>query len=433
MQFYSTNKQSRSVSFKQAIFQGLADDGGLFMPRSIPKLPLSFLRKIHTLTFYDIAFTVAREFLHDDIPYAALKQIIADAFTFDIPLVKLTENIFTLELFHGPTLAFKDFGSRFMAQILSYYMKQHAKTLTILVATSGDTGAAVASGFFAMPQVRVVLLYPQGKVTVGQEEMLAKWENNITAFEVKGSFDDCQKIVKRAFVDKDIKKKFLLTSANSINIARLLPQIFYYFWAYAKLKDTKKPLVFSIPSGNFGNLTTGIIAKRMGLPVKKFIAATNANNAFTKFLDTGVFTPQPSFKTLSNAMDVGNPSNFARIIDLYNNNLDALRRDVWSMSFSDRETKQVVQETYKKYRYVLDPHGAISYLGLKHYVKLHPNELCGVFLETAHPGKSKETIESILKIKMKVPDALKQFANKKKQSIILSNQYADFKKYLMDR
>ena len=432
MQFYSTNKQAPSVTFKKAAFSGLASDGGLYMPKSIPTLSSDFLKNMHTLSFQEIAFTIINEFLND-IPRETLKQIVTDAFNFDVPLVKLEENFIAIELFHGPTLAFKDFGSRFMARILSYYKKQFDKTLTILVATSGDTGAAVASGFYNIPAVEVVILYPKGKVTAGQEEMLAKWGKNITAFEVNGSFDDCQKIVKEAFTDKTLKKKFLLTSANSINIARLLPQISYYFWAFAQLKDAKKPLVFSIPSGNFGNLTAGIIAKRMGLPVAKFIAATNANNAFTKFLDTGIFHPQPSQKTISNAMDVGDPSNFARIIDLYDNNVATIRRDCWSMSFSDVETKKAIKEAYTKYRYILDPHGAVAYLGLQHYQKLHPNESCGVFLETAHPAKFKETVEDVLQIKMNVPDVLQQFATKKKHAISLSNTYTDFKQHLMDR
>lgn len=432
MKFYSTNHKAPDVSFKQAVLGGLAQDGGLLMPRIIPKLPPNFFKSIHRMTFQEVAFIICHTFLKDDIPSKELRKIIKEAFNFPTPLVKLNENLYLLELFHGPTLAFKDFGSRFMARLLSHYTKQQKKkTLTILVATSGDTGAAVASGFFNIPDIKVVILYPAGKVTKDQEEMLAKWGKNITAFEIKGNFDDCQKFVKKAFADEELKEKLFLTSANSINIARILPQIFYYFWAFAKL-DKKKSLVISVPSGNFGNFTAGIIAKKMGLPVKKLIAATNVNDVFTKFIRSGVFTAKQSKETISNAMDVGNPSNFTRIIDLYKNNYKALCKDIDSYSFSDKQTRESIKNVYAKYRYILDPHSAVGYLGLEEYRKNNPNDFCGIFLSTAHPAKFKEIIEDVLKIKMKIPKELKLFTRKKKQSILVSNKYSDFKKHLME-
>lgn len=433
MKFYSINHKSLDVSFKQALLDGVAQDGGLLMPRIIPKLPPDFFKKISKMTFQEIAFTISNLFLKEDIPSKELRRIIKEAFDYPVPLVKLNENLYLLELFHGPTLAFKDFGCRFMARLLPYYAKQlKKKTLTVLVATSGDTGAAVASGFFNIPGIKVVILYPAGKVTKDQEAMLTKWGNNIIAFEIKGNFDDCQNLTKKAFADNQLKKKLFLTSANSINIARLLPQIFYYFWAFAKLNKSKDPLIISVPSGNFGNFTAGIIAKKMGLPVKKFIAATNANDVFTKFIQSGVFTPKPSIPTISNAMDVGNPNNFARILDLYKNNYKTLCKDIDSYSFSDRETEGAIKYVHAKYGYILDPHSVIGYLGLQKYQKNNPDNFCGIFLATAHPAKFKEVMENILKIKMKIPKELRLLARKKKISILLANKYSDFRKCLMN-
>lgn len=427
MNYYSTKDKQHSVSFEQAIFSTLAKDDGLFMPNSIPQLPSGFLagKNLH-----DIAFAVAKAFLKNDIEENKLREIIKKSLDFPIPLKKLDKNLYVLELFHGPTLAFKDIGARFMANVFSYFLSKNKKAITILVATSGDTGAAVASAFFNIPGVKVVLLYPKGRVSRDQEELLTKWNGNIKTLEIDGSFDDCQAFVKQAFTDKNIQKKRLLTSANSINIARLLPQIFYYFFAYAQLPK-KNSVVFSIPSGNFGNLTAGLMAKRMGLPVTKFVAATNANDVFPKYLKSGVYNPKPSKETISNAMDVGNPNNFGRIMDLYENNLENLRHDVWSKSFSDQETKSAIKEVYRLYNYILDPHGAIAYQGLQVYSKIADEHFVGIFLETAHPAKFRETVGKALDVSLGVPKELKAFEGKKKRAIPLSNSYSAFKEFLL--
>lgn len=432
MKLFSTNKKADDkaplATFEKAVMQGLAEDGGLFMPTEIPQLPADFFTKISTLSFQEIAFEVAKTLLKNEIPEEELKKIIYESINFNAPLKEITENIYSLELFHGPTLAFKDFGARFMARIMSYFINKSDKKITIIVATSGDTGSAVASGVFNIKGIRVFLLYPSNKVSKIQEQQLTTMGGNIQALEIDGTFDDCQKLVKEAFVDEELKNIFAenndsLGSANSINIARLIPQSFYYFYAYAQLKN-KDHAVFSIPSGNLGNLTAGLIAKKMGLPIKKFIAANNSNNSFTEYLQTGNFSAKPSIPTISNAMDVGNPSNFVRILELYQNNLENMRQDIFSKSFTDAETTAAIKEVYTKYNYIMDPHGAIAYLGLKAFSN-H-----GVFFETAHPAKFLDVVEPIIETKIEIPERLASCLNKEKITTKLSKNFSDFKTFL---
>lgn len=430
MNYYSTANKQNNVSFEDAIFTSLASDGGLFMPEKIPQLPKDFIASLSKKSLDDIAFTIAHTFLQKDIEEKALQNIVAASLDFPIPLKKLDKNLYVLELFHGPTMAFKDIGAQFMANVFSYFLAKRKKESTILVATSGDTGAAVAAGFYNIPHVKVILLFPKGRVSPDQEEFLTKWGGNITTIEIDGSFDDCQTLVKRAFIDTDVLKKRNLTSANSINIARLLPQTFYYFWALAQLNDIR-PVVFSVPSGNFGNLTAGLIAKRMGLPVQKFVAATNANDVFPTYLETGAFLPTPSKPTISNAMDVGNPNNFPRIIDLYNNNLNDLTKDVWSKSFSDEETKKSMIKLYKKYQYLTDPHGAVAYNGLMEFTKTQKSLCNGIFYETAHPAKFRNTVSDALGIQIEKPKKLEAFAKKPKKIYTMPNTYSAFKEFLL--
>ncbi len=418
-------------SFKEAVFSGLAEGGGLFMPQTIPQLPSDFFEHIEKLTFAEIAYEVAHAFLKDEIPAQKLKSIIEKSLNFPLPLVSIDRNLYSLELFHGPTLSFKDFGARFLAHILSYFLEKTKKQLVVLVATSGDTGSAVAASFYQIPNIDVVLLYPKGKVSFLQEQQLTTWSKNIGVIEVSGSFDDCQRLVKEAFADPDLANIRHFTSANSINIARLLPQLFYYFDAYSKVTCRDLPVVFSVPSGNFGNLTAGLLAKRMGLPVKKFIAATNKNDVFERYLKTGVYEPKSSKQTIANAMDVENPNNMPRILDLYNGDVKKLKNDVWAVSFSDTEIKQAIKDVYKKYGYILDPHGAVSYLGLMEYKKQTSEPGCSVFLETAHPAKFKDTIEEILGIDIPMPKRLIAFSKKEKHVVQLSNDYSDFKHFLL--
>lgn len=443
MKLRSTNDKNNIATLKGAVLKGLADDGGLFVPMKIPKIDHGFIKNIHKYSFQRIAFEVAKTLLEKNIPENELKKIVNESINFDAPLIKLDENICTLELFHGPTLAFKDFGARFMSRLMTYFIKNSEQKLLILAATSGDTGSAVGNGFLNIKNTEVILLYPSGKVSKIQEQQLTTMNKNITALEINGTFDDCQRLVKEAFTNKELKEKFakdkiLLSSANSINIARLIPQTFYYFYAYAQYlklhKKHAKEIVFSVPSGNFGNLTAGLIAKKMGLPVKKFIAATNANNIFPKYLSSGKFAPKPSKKTISNAMDVGNPSNFARIQALYKNNVKNIRKDIWSQSFSDQKTKKAIQEIYEKYNYIADPHGAVAYLGLKEYFKKNKEKnQTGIFLETAHPAKFLDTVEPILKKKIKIPPALLKCLKKKKTSIKLSKNFRDLRNVLLQK
>lgn len=431
MKYYSTNKQAKEASLQEAVVKGLAPDKGLYMPEKINKLPESFYHEIEKMNFQEIAYKVADAFFGEDIEANTLKQIVYDTLNFDTPLVHVNDNIYSLELFHGPTLAFKDVGARFMARLLGYFIKkQGQKDVKVLVATSGDTGSAVANGFLGVEGIHVYVLYPKGKVSSIQECQFTTLGKNITSLEIDGSFDDCQALVKSAFMDDELNKVLNLTSANSINVARFLPQAFYYFYAYAQLKKIGKAnnLVFCVPSGNFGNITAGVIAKKMGLPIKRFIAANNANNIFFEYLQSGKYNPRPSTQTIANAMDVGDPSNFARIVDLYNNSLDEIKTDISGEWYTDESIRETVKETYNKTGYLLDPHGACGYKALSEDLK---SEETGVFLETAHPAKFLETVEGIISEKVEIPEKLKNFMQGKKESIELSKSFDEFKKLLL--
>ncbi len=433
MKYYSTNKQSQSVSLQEAVVKGLASDRGLFMPEAIKALPSSFYDHIEDLSFQEIAYRVADAFFGEDIPADTLKDIVYDTLNFDVPLVKVEENIYSLELFHGPTLAFKDVGGRFMARLLSYFIrKEGQKDVNVLVATSGDTGSAVANGFLGVEGIHVYVLYPKGKVSEIQEKQFTTLGQNITALEVDGTFDDCQALVKSAFMDKELNDHLLLTSANSINVARFLPQAFYYFYAYAQLKkmgqaDNKK-VVVCVPSGNFGNITAGLFGKQMGLPVSRFIAANNKNDIFYQYLQTGKYNPRPSVATIANAMDVGDPSNFARVLDLYKESHEAICRDISGTTYTDEQIRETVKTTYQQTGYLLDPHGACGFRALKE--GLNEGET-GIFLETAHPAKFLETVEYIIADKVTIPAKLQEFMKGEKQSLPLSKEFADFKAYLL--
>lgn len=410
--------------------QGLPDDNGLFMPDFIPELPDSFFRDIQNLSFTEIAYEVAWALLKDDLDATSLQEIIQDVFYFEVPLVPVTERAYCLELFHGPTLAFKDFGARFMARIMAHLWKESDAKPCILVATSGDTGSAVAHGFFQVPGIDVVILYPSGKVSEIQEKQLTTMGGNVTALEIDGTFDDCQGLVKSAFLDPDLKRYRKLTSANSINIARLIPQSFYYFQAYAKLKHLNRAVVCSVPSGNFGNLMGGLLAKKMGLPIHRFIAANNENKVFFDYLLSGEFQPKPSVATISNAMDVGNPSNFDRIVDLYAHDLKELCKHVHGFTFGDEKTRNVISYIYSKTGYIMDPHGAVGYLGLQEYHKVDPDSV-GVFLGTAHPAKFLDVVGPLVSEPVVIPDRLKEILNQKKHSISLSSSFDEFKDYIL--
>lgn len=433
MRLYSTNRSVSEVNFKEAVFKGLPDDNGLFMPTEIPQLPNSFFDKIETLSFQEIAFEVTNALLGSEIPAEDIKKIVNDVINFDAPVVSVENNIHVLELFHGPSLAFKDFGARFMARVMAYFLQKENKSIDILVATSGDTGSAVAQGFYNTPGIRITILYPSGKVSDLQEKQLTTLGGNITALEIDGVFDDCQRMVKEAFLDKELTSKLFLSSANSINISRLIPQSFYYFYAYAQTKKFGKPLVFSVPSGNFGNICGGLIAKRMGLPVHKFIASTNANDIMPTYLRTGVFTPKPSVQTISNAMDVGNPSNYARVIELYNKDIEALRKDVVGYAYSDDLTRVVMSDIYKRTGYVMDPHGAVGYLGLMEYQKQTSEDFTGVFLATAHPSKFIEVVNDVIGKSVEIPERLAVAAKKEKISIKMKPDFKELKNYLLSR
>ncbi len=432
MKYYSTNKQAQEATLQEAVVKGLAPDKGLFMPEKIKQLPQSFFDKIDSLSFQEIAYTVADAFFGEDIEADTLKQIVYDTLNFDTPLVHVNNNIYSLELFHGPTLAFKDVGARFMARLLGYFIKkQGQKDVKVLVATSGDTGSAVANGFLGVDGIHVYVLYPKGKVSAIQECQFTTLGQNITSLEIDGTFDDCQALVKAAFMDDDLNKQLNLTSANSINVARFLPQAFYYFHAYAQLKRIGKTndIVVCVPSGNFGNLTAGLIAKRMGLPIKRFIAANNSNDIFYEYLQTGKYNPRPSIQTIANAMDVGDPSNFARILDLHNHSWAEIKKEISGEWYDDTTIRKVVKDTYEKTGYLLDPHGACGYSALED--ELQNNET-GVFLETAHPAKFKETVESILGKDIEIPEPLQKFMKGKKRSIQISKKYDDFRQTLLE-
>lgn len=431
MKYYSTKKQSADVTLQEAVVKGLAPDKGLYMPEKIKALPQSFYDNIGNMSFQEIAYKVADAFFGEDIDAPTLKQIVYDTLNFDTPLVHVEDKIYSLELYHGPTLAFKDVGARFMARLLGYFIKKQGQSdVKVLVATSGDTGSAVANGFLGVQGIHVYVLYPKAKVSTIQECQFTTLGQNITAIEVDGTFDDCQALVKTAFLDDELNKKLNLTSANSINVARFIPQAFYYFNAYAQLAKLGKAgnVVFCVPSGNFGNLTAGLIAKRMGLPVKRFIAANNRNDIFLRYLETGEYKPRPSVQTIANAMDVGDPSNFARILDLYNHSHESVINDISGVSYDDNQIRKTVKDTYIRTGYLLDPHGACAFEALKE--KLKPDET-GIFLETAHPAKFLETVESIIGEKVAVPAKLQAFMKGTKQNQPISKNFADFKNLLL--
>ncbi len=432
MRYYSTNKQAPDATLEEAVVKGLASDKGLFMPYEIKTLPLSFYEEIDWMSFQEMAYRVADAFFGEDVPAGVLKQIVYDTLSFDVPAVQVKDNIYSLELFHGPTLAFKDVGARFMARLLGYFIrKEGKKQVNVLVATSGDTGSAVANGFLGVEGIHVYVLYPKGKVSEIQEKQFTTLGQNITALEVDGTFDDCQALVKNAFMDKELNGHMLLTSANSINVARFLPQAFYYFYAYAQLKRQGKSenLVVCVPSGNFGNITAGLFGKRMGLPVKRFIAANNRNDIFYQYLKTGEYNPRPSVATIANAMDVGDPSNFARIIDLYKGSHEAICADISGAAYTDEQIRETVKRAYEETGYLLDPHGACGYRALEEGLK--PGET-GIFLETAHPAKFLQTVESIIGREVAIPEKLQAFMRGTKQSMLMSRDFASFKDYLMN-
>ncbi|KAA6328126.1 Threonine synthase [termite gut metagenome] len=429
MLYYSTNKQAPLASLQEVVIKGLASDRGLFMPEVIKSLPQDFYDNMANLSFQEIAYRVADAFFGEDVPADTLKQIVYDTLSFDTPIVKVKENIYSLELFHGPTLAFKDVGARFMARLLGY-CKQGEKNVNVLVATSGDTGSAVANGFLGVKGIHVYVLYPKGKVSEIQEKQFTTLGQNITALEVDGTFDDCQALVKAAFIDKELNEHLMLTSANSINVARFLPQAFYYFYAYAQLKKLGKAnnVVICVPSGNFGNLTAGLFGKRMGLPVVRFIAANNKNDIFYQYLQTGKYNARPSIATIANAMDVGDPSNFARVLDLYNHSHAAISTDVWGATFTDEQIRETVKKVYQETGYLLDPHGACGYRALEDV--LQPGQT-GVFLETAHPAKFLETVEAIIGSNIEIPAKLQEFMKGKKRTLPMPKEFAAFKQYLL--
>lgn len=433
MKYYSTNKQAPDATLEEAVVKGLAADKGLFMPREIKPLPSSFYDEIENLSFQEMAYRVADAFFGEDVPADTLKQIVYDTLSFDVPAVKVKENIYSLELFHGPTLAFKDVGGRFMARLLSYFIRKEGKQqVNVLVATSGDTGSAVANGFLGVKGIHVYVLYPKGKVSEIQEKQFTTLGQNITAIEVDGTFDDCQALVKNAFMDKELNAHMQLTSANSINVARFLPQAFYYFYAYAQLKKLGKAdnLVVCVPSGNFGNITAGLFGKRMGLPVRRFIAANNRNDIFYQYLQTGEYRPRPSVATIANAMDVGDPSNFARVLALYDNSHAAISAEISGATYTDAQIRETVKKTYVETGYLLDPHGACGYRALEEGLK--PGET-GVFLETAHPAKFLQTVEEIIGNKVAIPEKLQAFMKGTKQSVPMTKDFASFKAYLMEQ
>jgi threonine synthase len=432
MNYYSTNKHTPAVSLQEAVVKGLAPDRGLYMPEKIAMLPPAFFAGISSLSFQKIACTVAESFFGEDIESDTLKQIVCDTLNFDTPLVQIDSAIYSLELFHGPTLAFKDVGARFMARLLGYFIKKQGQTdVKVLVATSGDTGSAVANGFLGVEGIHVYVLYPKDKVSRIQECQFTTLGKNITAVEIDGTFDDCQRLVKTAFLDGELNEKLNLTSANSINVARFLPQSFYYFYAYAQLArmGNAANTVVCVPSGNFGNITAGLIAKRMRLPIKRFIAANNRNSIFHEYLKTGEYRPRPSVQTIANAMDVGDPSNFARILDLYAHSHKAIAADISGYTCTDEDIRKTIFEVYTLTGYLLDPHGACGYRALKN--SLSGNET-GIFLETAHPAKFLDTVESILPQKLSVPPKLQAFMNGTKQSVPLPKTFDEFKRLLLD-
>ena len=433
MKYYSTNKQAPLADLRKAVVKGLAEDKGLYMPETIHRLPQEFFDNIQDISFQDIAYNVASAFFGEDVELDALQEIVYDTLRFDCPVAKITDNIYSLELFHGPTLAFKDVGARFMARLLRYFIRmEDEEQVNVLVATSGDTGSAVANGFLGVEGIHVYVLYPKGKVSPIQECQFTTLGQNITAIEIDGVFDDCQALVKSAFMDKELNQHMKLTSANSINVARFLPQAFYYFNAYARMKEQglANQLVMCVPSGNFGNICSALFGHRMGLPIKRFIAANNSNDIFYNYLLTGKYEPRPSIQTLANAMDVGDPSNFARIYDLYNRSHEQITKLISGATYNDQQIRETMRECFAETGYILDPHGACGYRALKEGLK---KEEIGVFCETAHPAKFKEKVDEILSIDIEIPERLAAFMKGEKKSVPMSKDFADFKKYLMSR
>lgn len=423
MPYISTNKKAPAATLQSAVIKGLAPDGGLYMPAHIPKLPETSYARLPELSLSEIAVEVARNVLANEVPINILKPLVEEAINFDTPLKKVEKGCFSLELFHGPTMAFKDVGARFMSRLLAYFTAGQRQPIKVIVATSGDTGSAVAAGFHQVPGIEVYILYPKGKVSPLQQKQLTTWGDNIRALEVDGTFDDCQHLVKQALADTALNENHLLTSANSINIARLIPQSFYYFYAFGQLQRLGKPIVFSVPSGNFGNLTGGLLASAMGLPVHHFIAATNANSVVPEFLETGNYQPRASVQTISNAMDVGNPSNYARMLYLFKEDVSRIKKLVSGYAFTDEETKKAIHDVYHNHDYLLDPHGAVAYCGAKKHTLKAGHEVVSVFLETAHPGKFKEVMESTLQQKIHLPERLEAFINKAESITSLSTDY----------
>ena len=433
MKYYSTNKNAPLADLHKAVVKGLAEDRGLYMPEQIKMLPKSFFDNIQDMSFQELSDVVADAFFGEDVEAEALKQIVYDTLAFETPVVQVDGRIFALELFHGPTLAFKDVGARFMARLLQYFIRQEGKEqVNVLVATSGDTGSAVANGFLGVDGIHVYVLYPKGKVSKIQESQFTTLGKNITAIEVDGVFDDCQALVKNAFMDEELNKHMKLTSANSINVARFLPQAFYYFNAYAQMKKMGKAdnMVMCVPSGNFGNITAALFGHQMGLPIKRFIAANNANDIFYQYLQTGIYDPKPSKQTLANAMDVGDPSNFARIYDLYGGSHEKVTSLISGATYSDEQIRETVLACYKQTGYILDPHGSCGYRALQEGLK---DDEYGVFCETAHPAKFKETVDSITKGDVEIPERLAAFMRGKKESVPMSKEFNDFKAFLMSR
>lgn len=432
MKYYSTNNKSTQATLQEAVVKGLASDRGLYMPEVIKSLPDSFFEEMKDLSFQEVAYVVADAFFGEDVEAEDLKKIVYETLNFDVPLVHVNDNIYSLELFHGPTLAFKDVGARFMSRLLGYFIKKEGqKDVNVLVATSGDTGSAVANGFLGVDGIHVYVLYPKGKVSPIQECQFTTLGQNITALEIDGVFDDCQALVKSAFMDEELNKKMYLTSANSINVARFLPQAFYYFYAVAQLHKLGKKdnIVICVPSGNFGNITAGLFGKRMGMPVKRFIAANNRNDVFFQYLNSGVYTPKASVQTIANAMDVGDPSNFARVLDLYGHSHEAIKNDISGCTYTDEQISETLLDCYRKHGYLLDPHGAVGYRALSEYLE---SDEVGVFLETAHPAKFKDTVDRILGEDISIPEKLQAFMKGTKQSINLPKDFASFKAFLMN-
>ena len=429
MKYYSTNKKSDKVSFKDAVIKGLAPDKGLYFPESISDVPSGLLNSGKDLN--EICYEYIKQYIGDEIPAEKLKQIIAETINFPLPIVEIEKDVYSLELWHGPTCAFKDVGARFLARCLSYFIQDQKEKVTILVATSGDTGSAVANGFYNVDGIDVVILYPKGKVSKIQEQQLTTIGGNVSALEIDGTFDDCQAMVKAAFNDKELNDTMKLSSANSINVARFLPQAFYFIAAYEQLKNKNKDVVFSVPSGNFGNLTAGMFAQKAGLPVAKFIAGTNANDIVPKYLATGIYEAKPSVSTISNAMDIGDPSNFARILELHDGDWDAVKNTLVGHAYSDDETRTSMKDVIDRTGYLTEPHGTIAYMALKEYQKNHDCQ--GIILETAHPAKFHDVVEPVIGQKVDIPERLQEYMEREKDALLIDNQFDSLKSYLLTK